>query len=206
MLIFTQELEDEDLIFNYQSRISPMRDNGSEAESFINSSTKKAGVLLLVYPKKGDYYIALTQRHNYEGAHSGQISLPGGKLDQHDNNLLECSLRETLEEIGVPVNKTQVTRKMKSIYIPPSNFYVQPFLAILDVTPKFDLEKREVKELIEINIQDLDNKNVQTSDIQISESNNITVPIYNINDKVIWGATATILAEFHALLDKFNTS
>lgn len=189
------------LISDYQKRISPMRNNGLHAESFVQSSTKKAGVIVLIYPKGKHFYTVLTQRQQYKGAHSGQISLPGGKIEPSDQTLMNCALRETFEEIGVAIHSQSIIRKMKSIYVPPSDIYVQPFLAIIDYTPQFILEPREVKELIEVNITALNEDNIKKSEIPSLEDVAIKTPSYILDNKIVWGATATILAELHALLD-----
>jgi len=90
---------------------------------------KKAGVLALFYP---DIYqqtnLVLILRKSYEGVHSAQVGFPGGKLEPNDDSLEHAALRETFEEIGVPVDDIEVLSPLTEVYIPPSNFYVQPYL------------------------------------------------------------------------------
>ena len=66
------------------------------------SNTRQSSVLILLYEKEGQVFIPLIQRPEYEGVHSGQIALPGGKVEPSDPDILATALRETHEEIGIP--------------------------------------------------------------------------------------------------------
>ncbi len=70
----------------------------------------------------------LILRKKYPGVHSGQVGFPGGRLEPGDQSLLHTALRETEEEVGTPGSNIQVIRPVSELYIPPSNFQVQPFL------------------------------------------------------------------------------
>ena len=74
--------------------------------------------------------LALILRKTYKGVHSAQIGFPGGKLEATDGSLRDTALRETEEEIGVKQNKVVVLKKLTEVYIPPSNFLVQPFIGL----------------------------------------------------------------------------
>ena len=88
--------------------------------------------------------------------------------------------------------------ELTELYIPVSNFRVHPFVGITHELPQFKPQLTEVKEILEVPLQDLLNKeNIKATDIKIN--NHITlreVPYYSIQEKVIWGATAMILSEF----------
>ena len=60
-----------------------------------------AGVMLLLYPKDGEYCILLNKRTNHVEHHKGEISFPGGSKDEEDATLLDTALRETHEEMGI---------------------------------------------------------------------------------------------------------
>ena len=64
---------------------------------------RRSAVLILLYQHQDNVYSVLTERQTYEGKHSGQMSFPGGKKEEFDHDLMDTSIRETLEEIGVPV-------------------------------------------------------------------------------------------------------
>jgi len=106
----------------------------------VKKSAKKAGVLALFYPSVSKQtMLALILRKTYKGVHSAQIGFPGGKFEATDGSLRVTALRETEEEIGVNQNKVTVLKKLTEVYIPPSNFFVQPFLGYTNKTPNFIL-------------------------------------------------------------------
>ncbi|MFP5470350.1 MAG: NUDIX hydrolase [Bacteroidia bacterium] len=163
---------------------------------------KLSAVALLLYPKKNDIHFVLTKRPEYEGTHSGQISFPGGKLEEKDATLKHTALRETREEIGVQEEQMNVLGELTQVYIPPSNFLVTPFLTYSDYTPEFSLN-HEVINIIEPNILDLlDDKNIISTKVN-TKYGNFTVPAFNFNDHIVWGATAVMLSEFKEVVKRF---
>lgn len=163
---------------------------------------KQSAVLALFYPDKYEQTkFALIQRKPYEGVHSGQISFPGGKLEKNDLNLEFTAKRETQEEIGINKNNVEIVKKLTQIYIPPSNFAVQPFLGLLSQTPDFILEEAEVEEILEVSLVDFINDNsVVTKTVSTSYSRMAEVPAYYLNGHIVWGATAMMLSEVKDLI------
>ena len=148
----------------------------------------------------GNISFPLIKRQIYNGVHSGQISLPGGKKDEKDKTLWETATRELNEELGVDLSYIKKIKKLKSIYIPPSNFLVTPFIAYSKKIPDFIINKREVAELIIVKLDDLILLNKVNKRVTNSYLNNVKVPGYKINKNFIWGATAMILKEFKHIL------
>lgn len=158
---------------------------------------KRAGVLALFYPNQHKQtQLVLILRKTYKGVHSAQISFPGGKIEPNDKNLEETAVRETFEEIGVPINTISVEKKLSQVYIPPSNFCVQPYLGILSAPPKFNKQDSEVEQIIEVKLTDLiDDDNLVNKEVKTSYSVDIEVPAFKLNGFAVWGATAMILSE-----------
>jgi 8-oxo-dGTP pyrophosphatase MutT (NUDIX family) len=163
---------------------------------------KKAGVLALFYPDKNwKTHFILILRNTYNGVHSAQIGFPGGKVEEQDASLEATALRETFEEIGVPKNAMEVVRKLSEVYIPPSNFYVQPFMAITTQTPQFIKQDHEVEAIIEVPLKHFfDDANVISQKVCTSYSVEVEVPAFHLNNFVVWGATAMMLSEIKDLL------
>ncbi len=169
-------------------------------EQIKNRNPKKASVLILLYPKKTKLYLVLIKRANYNGTHSAQISFPGGKIEKIDKSLYQTALREASEEINIHPKQVILLKELSKTYIPPSNFWVYPFLAYTNESPNFK-KNYEVASILEVPITELFNeKNVQIKKISTSYMKNADVPYFNLQNEIVWGATAMILSELKELL------
>ncbi|MEI6684212.1 MAG: CoA pyrophosphatase [Bacteroidota bacterium] len=188
---------------------------GNEAQMRMSSLTRvrelmkqdpattavRSAVLLLLYPLNGNICFVLMLRPEYPGVHSGQISLPGGKLEESDLSLQDTALREAQEEIGIDPAKIRIIGQLTDLYIPPSNFMVTPVVGFQRSQPQFLADPGEVAAIIEVELGDLlDPLNVQLREMKISNGMKLTAPAYCIGENTIWGATAMILSEFTAVL------
>ena len=165
-------------------------------------SASRAGVMALFYPDREQRTkLVLILRNTYKGVHSAQIGFPGGKFEPKDDSLEHTAIRETFEEIGIPIQNIEVLKQLTEVYIPPSNFYVQPFLGILKETPIFIKQDEEVKEVIEILLHHfIDDDNVISTSVETSYNMKVEVPAYELNGHIVWGATAMMLSEIKDLL------
>ena len=171
-------------------------------QSLKKNKAKRASVMVLFYPNKaGETHLALILRKTYKGVHSAQVGFPGGRQEVSDLSSRHTALRETQEEIGVLQEDIRVLKKLTQIYIPPSNFFVEPFIGICEKTPQFILQQTEVEALIEVKISDLLDDGIYcTRRLSTSYATDIEVPAYILNTHVVWGATAMMLSEVRELL------
>ena len=170
--------------------------------AYKKNTAKRAGVLVLFYPTLNNKtHLALILRKTYKGVHSAQIGFPGGKFEDGDNSLQETALRETEEEVGVLRKTVSVLKELTEIYIPPSDFFVQPFVGLTTTTPQFILEKEEVEELIEVPLLHFMDDHIKTIQrLSTSYAKNIEVPAFMLNNHLVWGATAMMLNEVREML------
>ena len=183
--------------------IPPERIELLDNQDFSQITPKKAAILMLLYPKKSITHLALIVRNSYPGIHASQIAFPGGKVEEFDLSLSQTALRETEEEIGIAAKKITVIRAFTEVYIPPSNFLVSPFLGFVDEELSFILCPDEVEQVIELPLyQFLDEKNVVTVSMSTSYASNIQVPAFQINEHLVWGATAMMMSELKEILKK----
>lgn len=170
----------------------------------LDLSTKNpriAAVMMLLYPKNEKTHLILIVRNAYNGVHSSQIAFPGGKYETSDADYKETALRETYEEIGVSTEKIEIVKQFTPMYIPPSNFLVHPFLGISSQELAFYPDIREVADIIELPLSVfLNDEIIIDATLSTSYANNISVPAFNIQNHVVWGATAMILSELREVL------
>jgi 8-oxo-dGTP pyrophosphatase MutT (NUDIX family) len=164
---------------------------------------KTACVMVLLAPVKNTWKICLIQRQiNPLDVHSGQISLPGGKLELSDQSHLDCAMRETFEEIGIPSEQINPIGGLTSIYTSASNFNIHPFVGYMDRDPIFILQASEVQRVITYPLESLlDPLSKSRTSIKLSNGLHIdNVPFYKSEYGLIWGATAMILSELEHIL------
>lgn len=172
-----------------------------------NSLTRIGCVLILLYPENNQkIHFPLIVRPEYEGVHSGQVALPGGKQDEEDTDFIATALRETCEEIGVEVDRTQVLGRLSELYIPPSNFIVHPIVAAITEKPTFVPSAREVAKLLTVDLTSLlGDARREVKDV-VWRGKTVNLPFYNIEDHMVWGATAMILGEFLTVIEELQLS
>tara|TARA_B100001029_G_scaffold178406_1_gene185097 strand:- start:6159 stop:6803 length:645 start_codon:yes stop_codon:yes gene_type:complete len=162
---------------------------------------KIAAVLILFFPRpNGQLNLVLIERSKYPGIHSGQISFPGGKYEDQDNELWETALREANEEIGIQKSDIKYVMSLSNIFIPPSNFLVTPFLSYTISNPAFIPYKSEVSKIIELPVNDLLKMKVSQKKIKTVFKESVEVPCFNYNQNIIWGATSMVLSELKMII------
>jgi len=162
---------------------------------------RQAAVLILLYPQEGGLWLPLTRRTERVATHKGQISLPGGAQEASDKSLWETALREAREEIGLhSAQHIECLGMLTHLYIPASNFDIQPFVAYTHTRPALAIDTTEVAELIEFPLSALLDPSIKREETWLWRGQTRQVPFYAWNQHVIWGATAMVLSEFEVLL------
>ena len=182
-----------------QLAMAPEPRQGHKAYFEVEATSRKAGVLILLYVKDGRLSLLLTRRTQRVLHHRGQISLPGG--EQHPGESVEATaLRETAEELGPDLGAVRVLGRLTPLYIPPSNYCIYPTVAFVPGTLAFRLQTEEVDELIEVPVDRLSDPAAVRREVWHYGGRDVEVPFYEFEGHKIWGATAMVLAEFLALL------
>ena len=182
-----------------QLTMAPEPRQGHKAYFEVEATSRKAGVLILLYVKDGLLSLLLTRRTEHVLHHRGQISLPGG--EQHPGESVEATaLRETAEELGPDLGAVRVLGRLTPLYIPPSNYCIYPTVAFVPGTLAFRLQPEEVDELIEVPVDRLADPAAVRREVWHYGGRDVEVPFYEFEGHKIWGATAMVLAEFLALL------
>jgi 8-oxo-dGTP pyrophosphatase MutT (NUDIX family) len=165
---------------------------------------RKAAVMALFYPNElNETKLVLILRKTYKGVHSAQVGFPGGKVEKEDKTLADTALRETFEEVGVEINNMVVIKELTKVYIPPSHFNVYPFIGYCLQMPVLKKQDEEVEAILEVDLKHfLDDANLKTKKIKPQHLDEIDVPALELNNHLVWGATAMMLSEVKDLIKK----
>ena len=164
------------------------------------AKARKAAVAIIFNSSNEGVHIPFIKRANYKGVHSSQMAFPGGGLELTDDSLFACAVRETQEEIGVDLNGINEWIEMSPIYIPPSNFFVQPYVFFTKNLSDFTLQESEVQSIHWLNANILLNEQpFEEQTVQVLQGK-MKVKGIPIEQEFIWGASAAMLAELNTIL------
>lgn len=164
---------------------------------------RDGAVLILLYEKAGQLRFPLIQRPQYNGPHGGQISLPGGKWEEGDEDLFQTALREAEEEIGIHADKTRILGSLSSFSVAASNHQVLPVVGYYPEIPQYVPDEIEVDEVVDVALDELVNEsNLKRTEIVVGNNVRLDSPYFDLGNKVVWGATAGMLSELkHIILE-----
>lgn len=166
-----------------------------------NPNYRSSAVLLPIFQADGIWQTLLIERPGNQGIHSGQLALPGGAVEPDDHSLMHTALREAEEEVGLPQHLPEIIGSLTPLYIPPSNFLVHPFVALLPERFNWRPSPDEVNALLEIPLHHfLDPSIKDRRRITIGKNLFVDAPCYMIDEKPLWGATAMMFSELEEML------
>lgn len=189
----------------------PMRlDTGERrgpAIPFGSPDSIPAAVLVLITPDReptddADAEVVLIERVDRGGHHSGEMSLPGGRVEASDRSLAEAALREAAEEVGLDADAARVTivGELETFWIPVSGYRVTPVLAVAARRPELTPSPDEVVSIVRAPLDVF----LQDAPIELVETTVRGFPLrfgaYPVHGHRVWGATARILGQLGALV------
>jgi len=155
-----------------------------------------AAVLIPLVDRPGGLTVLFTQRTDHLDNHAGQISFPGGQIEEIDATPEGAAIRETQEEIGLDPGRIEILGRLED-YVSRTNFIITPVVGV--VTPPFDLtlDDHEVAGAFEVPLNFLlDPANHQRHHREVAGTERMFYAM-PYKDYFIWGVTAGILMSFY---------
>jgi len=164
-----------------------------------------AAVLVPLFKKEEECHLLFTKRSDEVKYHKGEISFPGGVVDEEDRELINTALREAHEEIGLKESDIQVIGLLDDI-VTITEFIVTPIVGLFPYPYPFKVSEVEIAELIEVPLSFLLNKECLSERTILRGGQNEVVYAYQYGEHIIWGATARILNQFLDLISSERKS
>ncbi len=157
--------------------------------------SRPAAALLLLFPAASPAHVLLTVRSSQLPSHAGQVSLPGGAVEDGES-LEQAALREASEETGVDPAAVRVLGRLTPLHIPVSGFVLNTVVGVTDARPDFRLAGTEVDQILEPGLDHLLDPAAVRRIPHLRDGLFHDVPYFAVDGVQVWGATAMVLAEF----------
>lgn len=144
--------------------------------------------------------LVLTQRAAHLPKHPGQISFPGGRAEPDDRDLLDTARRETREEVGLDIPRSDVLAALPR-YATRTGYDVAPFVALVQPPKLWTPQESEVAEILDVPLERfLHAGNWRRDGARFAGSSLRHWWAMDVGGRYLWGATAAMLHGFAARL------
>ena len=167
----------------------------------LSAGLKPAGVLIPIMERSDELTVLLTQRSADLKNHPGQVSFPGGRMEEHDDDVRVTALRETHEEVGIEPAHVSVIGYLDSMPT-ITGYAVTPVVGLVRHAVKLSIDRTEVEYAFEVPLEFLlDARNDRPVEREF-EGLTVTMMELHFEGQRIWGATAMMLQAFREKLLK----
>ena len=166
--------------------------NRDELIDLLGDAPRAGAAVLIALRDLPQPKVVFTLRHSGLRTHAGQVSFPGGRIDESDVDAVSAALREAREEIGLDPHDAQPLGYLDCLDT-VSGYCVTPVVARLSVDAKVSPQSDEVDSVFEVPLAFLlDPANLRQREF-VTHGKRRSVYEYAGTDPLIWGATASIL-------------
>jgi 8-oxo-dGTP pyrophosphatase MutT (NUDIX family) len=170
------------------------------------SAARRAAVLVLfgvldaapsqaTGPVARDLDVLLQRRAATSGHHPGQISFPGGGVDDSDADIVATAVREAVEETGLDPNGVDILGTMPDFPLSVSNNLVTPVAAWWTRPSQVAaVDQREAVDVFRVPVADLLEPANRASAARDIPGRTVRTPAFIVGDVVVWGFTAIVLS------------
>jgi 8-oxo-dGTP pyrophosphatase MutT (NUDIX family) len=164
--------------------------------------TRRAAVAIVLGPSaepSSGVSLLLVRRSEREGdPWSGHMALPGGHAHTSDSDLAHTARRETLEEVGIDLDRAELLGRLDDVTpMRSSELSVRPFVFWTSAQPTVTLSS-EVAEVLWVPLDTLASGTLKTTRDVAVHGSTLRVPAYVIGERIVWGMTFHVLERFLA--------
>ena len=172
---------------------------GADLTRFLppeDSDARPGAVLMLFGEGERGPDLLLTERAHDMRSHPGQVSFPGGSVDETDESPTAAALREAQEEVGLDPAGVDVLATLPELWLPPSNFAVTPVVAWWrEESPVGVVDRREVHAVYRVPIEELLDPAHRITVTHPSGYSSPGLLIGDDKDLILWGFTAGLITK-----------
>ena len=160
---------------------------------------REAAVLVPIVERPEGLTMMLTQRTDHLDHHPGQISFPGGHIEDNDASPEDAALREAEEEVGLERTHVEIIGRLDQ-YVTRTGFSITPIVGLIDPSHSVSADEFEVADIFEVPLAFLLDANNHRRDSRIYKGTKREFYAMPFGDYYIWGATAGMIRNLYDLL------
>jgi 8-oxo-dGTP pyrophosphatase MutT (NUDIX family) len=187
-------LDSEDDFITFKGELR-RRLGGRHARVIERDDLKHAAVMMLLMNKEGAPHVLLTLRSRHMPTHKGQVSFPGGGMDESDVDILSAAFRETEEEVGIGKDMIEYLGRFDD-FISIEGFHVATFIGAIAYPYEWRLNSLEIESHFDAPLSMFVNREYDRCEKGEFMGEYRQVYFYHYMGYEIWGLTAGILTEF----------
>jgi 8-oxo-dGTP pyrophosphatase MutT (NUDIX family) len=161
-----------------------------------------AGVLAALFEEDGEARLILTRRSSRLRTHKGEVSFPGGRLNEGEDPAA-AARREAHEEVDLDPALVTMVGWLHPVTTLASPALIVPLIAVLPGRPHLVASPREVERIFDVALSELADPAIFHEErwqvpgriIPGSPDNSFPVRFFEVSGEMIWGATARMLSE-----------
>ena len=161
----------------------------------VDDELGEAAILLAVTKDVDNPRIILTKRAEHLNSHRGEVAFPGGKWEEGDTDLLMTALRETEEEIGLPLNQVDVIASLPVSYT-RYNMRVRSYVGMIPAGLSLVANPEELDAVFDVPVEYFLDQTNLTVDHFTGPGYSLDMPCYIYKGYRIWGFSLVVLIEF----------
>ena len=176
--------------------------NNGTVNVLPDPNLKDSAVLLLLYPKDGEYCVLFNKRSMEVEFNKGEMCFPGGARDPEDGDMAFTARREAHEEMGILPADITILGELDETST-RAGFRIHPFVGTIPYPYGFSPSTVEVAEVVEVPISSLmDSRNIREGVRVMPDGQRVEAKSYAHKEHLIYGATARILMQFLEILEQ----
>lgn len=176
------------------SRIVERNEDSVEMSQEWVITARVSAVLVAIVDTPDGPSVILTRRTDHLRNHPGQISFPGGRVEESES-VHEAAVREAHEEIGLQPEHVHIIGELDPLTTFVSNSLIIPVVARVDGVPDFVLEEAEVARVFMTPLHDLAREDTYRNEWWARPQGDINIHFFELDDETVWGATGRILRQ-----------
>ncbi len=165
---------------------------GRDRRVVERTESLRAAVLVPVIVEAGGTALLFTKRTELVETHKGQVSFPGGVVEETDRDIIQTALREAEEEVGIAAGEVEIVGILDDLAT-PTGFVITPVVGLVRLTHPLQPNADEVADVFQVPLSFFAQAATVRTEYRMIEGMRREVWYYDTDRHTIWGATAAII-------------